>query len=403
MIILRSTGPVISTRRSRRSAGAARRFQSPARTPRSRRGSRAARRRRAALARARASSSASTPHDHGAKARRAEARGGAPRRSRSSARRCARCGVEGLSQAQLAERLGISASYLNLIENNHRPLPAALLIKLAQLFGVDLQAFAGDDDATLGRDLLEVVLRSAVRGVDAHLGDVRELVRRRARGARAVLTLYRAYQSARETRGDARAAAREGDGLSAWPRSRCPRGRERPHPAHMNHFPELEEAAEPSGATRARHRRPLAGPRAPPRARPRRRRLHRALGARSAGRCALRRERGDAHLSELLPTRSRTFQLAHQIGLLEAARALDALVVDDPRLTTDEARALARVALANYFAGAVLMPYDAVPRGRAERALRHRRHGPALPRGLRAGVPPVHDAAAPGGEGVPST
>ncbi|MGH7439789.1 MAG: helix-turn-helix domain-containing protein, partial [Polyangiaceae bacterium] len=41
---------------------------------------------------------------------------------------------ESLSQVQLAERLGISASYLNLIESNRRPLPAALLIKLAQLF-----------------------------------------------------------------------------------------------------------------------------------------------------------------------------------------------------------------------------------------------------------------------------
>src|SRR5260370_42124735 len=39
---------------------------------------------------------------------------------------------EGLSQVQLAERLGISASYLNLIESNTRPLPASLLIKLAQ-------------------------------------------------------------------------------------------------------------------------------------------------------------------------------------------------------------------------------------------------------------------------------
>ena len=41
---------------------------------------------------------------------------------------------ESLSQGQMAERLGISPSYLNLIENNHRPLPAALLIKLAQQF-----------------------------------------------------------------------------------------------------------------------------------------------------------------------------------------------------------------------------------------------------------------------------
>jgi predicted transcriptional regulator len=61
-------------------------------------------------------------------------------------------------------------------------------------------------------------------------------------------------------------------------------------------------------------------------------------------------------LSELLPTRSRTFQLAHQLALVTQKQAI-ARILADSRLTTDESRALARVALANYFAGAVMMPY----------------------------------------------
>jgi predicted transcriptional regulator len=67
-------------------------------------------------------------------------------------------------------------------------------------------------------------------------------------------------------------------------------------------------------------------------------------------------ERRVLTLSELLPTRSRSFQLAQQIALLAHGPLLDRLAAD-PRLTTDESRALARVALASYFAGAVLMPY----------------------------------------------
>src|SRR5580698_5442498 len=62
---------------------------------------------------------------------------------------------QSMSQVQLAERLGISPSYLNLIESNRRPLPAALLIQVAQLFGVDLHAFGADDDARLVSDLME--------------------------------------------------------------------------------------------------------------------------------------------------------------------------------------------------------------------------------------------------------
>ena len=63
---------------------------------------------------------------------------------------------EGLTQGQLADRLQVSPAYLNLIENNKRPLPSHLLIKLAQAFQIDLNAFAGDDDSTLSSDLLEV-------------------------------------------------------------------------------------------------------------------------------------------------------------------------------------------------------------------------------------------------------
>ena len=55
---------------------------------------------------------------------------------------------EGLTQARMAERIGISASYLNLIENNRRPLTAGLLIKLAQHFELDLK-----DSNTVGTTL----------------------------------------------------------------------------------------------------------------------------------------------------------------------------------------------------------------------------------------------------------
>ncbi len=64
------------------------------------------------------------------------------------------------------------------------------------------------------------------------------------------------------------------------------------------------------------------------------------------------------YLSELLPGRSRSFQLAHQVGLLEADEKIGGLV-NDPLLGSDDAKSLARIALANYFAGAVLMPYGA--------------------------------------------
>jgi transcriptional regulator with XRE-family HTH domain len=60
-----------------------------------------------------------------------------------------------MTQAELARRLGISASYLNLIEHNQRPLTAQLLIALAQEFQLELSDFAADDDQRLAAHLLK--------------------------------------------------------------------------------------------------------------------------------------------------------------------------------------------------------------------------------------------------------
>jgi transcriptional regulator with XRE-family HTH domain len=63
-----------------------------------------------------------------------------------------------LSQGELATRLGISASDLNLIENNHRPLPGAVLIRLAQLFQVELSNFDADEESRPSESLFETFL-----------------------------------------------------------------------------------------------------------------------------------------------------------------------------------------------------------------------------------------------------
>jgi predicted transcriptional regulator len=69
-------------------------------------------------------------------------------------------------------------------------------------------------------------------------------------------------------------------------------------------------------------------------------------------------EKRELALSEVLRRGSRNFQLAHQIGLLTGEESLRRLA-GGADLASDSARALCRVALANYFAGAILMPYDA--------------------------------------------
>jgi predicted transcriptional regulator/DNA-binding XRE family transcriptional regulator len=265
---------------------------------------------------------------------------------------------ENLSQVQMAERLGISPSYLNLIESNRRPLPAALLIKLARLFGVDLHSFGGDDEARLVSDLLEVFSDRVFEPYGLASNDLRDLAANHPQVARAVLALYGSYKTQREASEEL--ASRLEDEEGAIDRSQLPSEEVNDLVQHqMNYFAGLEEGAEEiwrkakldaedlyAGLVRYVDR-------------------HHGVQVRiargGAERGVLRRyevEKRILTLSELLPTRSRTFQLAHQIGLITQGARIDRLVAEG-HLTSDESRGLARVALANYFAGAVLMPYEA--------------------------------------------
>jgi hypothetical protein len=63
-------------------------------------------------------------------------------------------------------------------------------------------------------------------------------------------------------------------------------------------------------------------------------------------------------LSDALPPASRRFHIAYQVGLLDGREAFDRAIAA-ARPASREAEVLCRVGLANYFAGAVLMPYSA--------------------------------------------
>ncbi len=273
---------------------------------------------------------------------------------------------ERLTQEELAERLGISTSYLALIESSRRPLPAPILLKLAQLFQISLADFGPPEDARLGQDLVEALSDPLFDGAGVTAAELRELAAESPNLARAVLTLYGAWREA--TTDDA-------------PR---PRGEDVPalDPARvaseevsellqrrMNHFPGLEEAAERLWRDASLDRDDLGHGLV--------RHLQRARGVTvrvaSLTEADGHMRRYDPHrreliLSELLPPRSRNFQLALQLGLLDQHERIDALL-DDERLLSEESRPLARIALASYFAGAVLMPYG--PFLAAARALRY--------------------------------
>ena len=92
-----------------------------------------------------------------------------------------------ITQADLARRLSVSPSYLNLIEHNRRPLPAELLMKLAQVLPVDLKTLSGPPGDVVVADLLEAFGDPLFDNLEVIAADVRELAYtypdRRRRGA----------------------------------------------------------------------------------------------------------------------------------------------------------------------------------------------------------------------------
>lgn len=263
----------------------------------------------------------------------------------------------GLTQVQLAERLGISPSYLNLIEHDRRNLSAPLLIKLAELFAVDVRSFSTESHARAVADVMEVFGDPLFEHHDVTNQEVRDLCASTPGAARALVTLYQSYRAAREAADTLAATLSEGDlegtDFAHLPTEEVSDLIQR----NLNHFPELEEGAEALwrdarldrdhlDATLVRHLEALGV------------QVRIVRPADMAG--AVRRYDPDArtlHLSEVLRRGSRNFQLAYQIGLLTQQAKLDRFAADR-HLTSASARALARVALANHFAGAVLMPYQ---------------------------------------------
>ncbi len=252
----------------------------------------------------------------------------------------------GHTQKEFAAKLGVSLPYLNQMENNNRPISTTVVLALASEFGLDVTELSAGDGARLISDMREA-LADPVFGPEAPpLADLR-LVASNAPGfARAFLGLHRSYREMHERlasldealgREDARATP------SPWEEVRdffhyCD-----------NYIDAVDRAAEWFAGSR---------------------------DIRSAALDALERHgatlelcdtdelrRYDRHSKRLSISRratpqSQTFQILLQVALIGHGALLEA-TLDLARFHSDEARAIAKIGLANYFAGAALMPYGA--------------------------------------------
>ncbi len=98
-----------------------------------------------------------------------------------------------LSQTKLANMVGISISYLNLIEHSKRPIGGSLLNRLAEALQIDTDELTGANNARLIQDLSEAILDPALLDIQLSQDRVHEFVNIHPKWAKALVNLHRAY------------------------------------------------------------------------------------------------------------------------------------------------------------------------------------------------------------------
>lgn len=261
-----------------------------------------------------------------------------------------------LSQADLAYKLGLSASYLNQIENDQRPLTVQVLLKLGTLFSVDLSHFSEEEDDRLLAELKDCMEDPLFKHERVNLADLKEIVGRSPAFVRHVLTLYQSYHQANQNYAGLAQDMTGDEAVRSIDGPQFPYEEVRDYFYYQNnYFDTLDRAAE-----ELFEREGLSLGEGESRLIAYVKRQHGIQVVVDAEGERLRHfdpQQRKLTLSKLLSLKQRVFQLAHQICLLEQTPQLDDMI-RRARFSSEETNAVCRVGLANYFAGALLMPYS---------------------------------------------
>jgi predicted transcriptional regulator/DNA-binding XRE family transcriptional regulator len=254
----------------------------------------------------------------------------------------------GLNQSAMAAELGVSPSYLNHLERNQRPVTAQVLLRMARAYDVDLKAFTAEGEGTGADHLAEIFADPMFSDIAVPRYELLELADNAPAVADAVSRLYAALVERR----NAPAVEGEPAGVTpeTWVRDYIQ--------AQRNHFPYIEEAAETLAGAIGERLFVFAELR---------RRLKEAFGVETRVVPPETLEGTSQHydyhrkrlmLSELLRPESRTFAVAYQLALFEF-RPLFTRMLESAAPPDAPARRLLHMSLANYAAGAIMMPYAA--------------------------------------------
>lgn len=265
----------------------------------------------------------------------------------------------GLTQATMAEDLGISPSYVALMERNQRPVTAETLLRLAKAYKIDFSEFASDSSTDVAARLQALTSDPILDDIEFEPLEIPDVAHSFPAFAEAMLRLHTAYREEQI----ALAERRQGSGGDGLDMSVDPVAAVRNFlSARRNCFPLLDAASEKLSVKilelggQANYLQQTHGLRI--------RRLPSSVMTGSMRR--LNWHRKELLLDESLDQASQNFQLALQVAYLEFDRDL-LTAVNEGNFINDNAKRLAHRALAAYCAAAIIMPYAAFARAAESR------------------------------------
>ncbi|WP_120501741.1 short-chain fatty acyl-CoA regulator family protein [Roseovarius sp. EL26] len=251
-----------------------------------------------------------------------------------------------LTQKDFAARLGVSLPYLNQMENNNRPISTTVVLALAQEFGFDVTELSSGDAERMVSDMREALADPIFADDPPPLTDLRLTASNAPALARAFLELHRAYRQTHERLASLDEALGREDArtqTSPWDEVRdffhyCD-----------NYIDAVDRAAEHFVQSVTKRPRDIAHDR-----------LEKmGITVLTSDDGPLRRydaQTKTLYLSSRAEPETRDFQLLLQVALLTQNQLIEA-TLDLARFHSDAARDIAKIGLANYFAGAAMMPY----------------------------------------------
>ena len=268
---------------------------------------------------------------------------------------------KGLSQSDLSKILGISASYLNLIESGRRTITVPLLIKIGNELGLSLKDLTIESNKRLLSDVMDVLSNELFEDLDITNHDTTEFISNNPNIAKALLALNDTYRSLRDDTQNRLEALDIESSVKENKSSRLPVEIVSDFlQENKNYFDSLEKKAESI-----------------------RQKIYFEEGHRTIGHTLIQylsnehntkikvitleedeksikrydQKKNTLFVSEMLNYSSRNFYLAYQIAFFEGEEDINK-IINTNKISLQDVVNLLKISLLNYLASAILMPYN---------------------------------------------